>query len=514
MMNKLFKNVGGSRPGRSAFNLSYEKKLTCDLGELIPVMVDSCIPGDVWTIGNQMVLRFTPLVAPILHEVDVYVHYFFVPDRLCYNTTNWPTDYGTWEEYITGGVDGNDDSPPLYYNPGPTGFAKGGIGDYFGMPVGVEISDESCPDFIPWIAYYEIWNEYYRDENLQDKIDHTYTGNLDAILKRNWEKDYFTSALLTQQRGTAPAIPITGSSSAVWDAASIVQDGRTYSVTADSSTAGDNKIYINNATGRNNLYNFFNDNEVSFATASPIDINDMREALQIQRFLERNMRAGVRYVEFLQSHFGVSPSDERLQRPEYIGGCKCPVVISEVLQTSKTDGTAYQGTMTGHGIAVNQEYICKYRVQEFGWILGIMSIMPKPSYQQGVNRQFMKRNRYDYYFPEFAHLSEQAITRNEIYATNVPNDNLTVFGFCGAYDEHRIKNSMVCGNFRDTYDYWHMGRQFASAPELNSSFIQCNPRKDCFAVQNEDCCLVQFGNLITCLRPMPIIAEPGMLDHG
>lgn len=515
-MNRLFKMVGSVNPPRSLFNLSYVKKLTCDMGELIPVLCDECVPGDIWKIGNQMILRFTPLVAPIMHQVDVYVHYFFVPYRLIATMDRGDHIEYTWEEFITGGEDG-DSTAQLGIIGGP--LLKGGIGDYLGMPLGIAWPGSQAPIGLPWDAYHFIWDEYYRDENLQEKSWHTGLYPIDDILKRNWEKDYFTSALLSQTRGTAPALPISGMSKAEFDFTDLVTglSGHAQSIVSED-TATNNNIgtllstapYV---TARNNLEGFLDNNTVDLSMAVGFDISDIRLAFQIQRFMERNERAGIRLKEFLQAHFGISPKDERLQRPEYIGGSKCPVIVSEVIQTSE-DGTTPQGTLKGHGISVDQQFITKYRVEEHGLIMGLLSIMPKPDYTpQGINRQWLRKSRYDFYFPEFANLSEQAITRQEIYCNNVEADNDTIFGYCGAYDEMRTKQNMVCGNFRDTYDYWHMARQFGSASVLNSSFIECVPRKDCFAVTDEDCCLVEFGNLLSVLRPMPVIAEPGFVDH-
>nr|QJB20051.1 MAG: major capsid protein [Microvirus sp.] len=510
--------VGSVNPPRSMFNLSYEKKLTCDMGELIPVLCDECVPGDIWKIANQIVMRFTPLVAPIMHVIDVYVHYFFVPYRLIAEVENVVTGAyeNKWEGFITGGVDG-DNTDTLGFVSG--NFAKGGLGDYFGMPLGITWTAAQSPSGFPWDAYHLIYDEYYRDENLQDKTWHNPAVPIDEVLLRNWEKDYFTSALLEQTRGTAPALPISGMSKAEFDFNDLVTGltGHAQNIVGED-TATNNHIGTLLATApyvkaRNNLEGFLDNNTVDLSMAVGFDISDIRLAFQIQRFMERNERAGIRLKEFLQAHFGVSPRDERLQRPEYIGGSKCPVIISEVIQTSE-DGTTPQGTLKGHGISIDQQFITKYRVEEHGLIMGLMSIMPKPNYTpQGINRQWLRKSRYDFYFPEFANLSEQAITRQEIYATAVEAENDTIFGYCGAYDEMRTKNNMVCGNFRDTYDYWHMARQFGSAPELNVSFIQCVPRKDCFAVTDEDCCLVQFGNILQVLRPMPVIAEPGFVDH-
>lgn len=502
---QVFRHVGGVRPGRSAFDLSYEKLLTCDMGELIPVLCDEAVPGDIWEIGNMAVLRFQPLVAPIMHQVNMYVHYYFVPYRLIWDD---------WELFITGGPDGTDTTVPPCFDDDIAVTPKNGKGtlwDYFGFPVDVD-PDGAYPSDFPRRAYLKIYNDFYRDENFIDELDITDQDNYE-VLYRAWEKDYFTSALASQQRGTSPAFPIVGTTSAVWDDALFI-DSATGTDLRASNTASTLGIRLEGATPRVNARDTFNENTVDIGSATPLDISDMRLGFQIQRWLERNNRAGARYTEFLKSHFNVSPSDDRLQRPEYIGGSKTPVIVSEVLQTSETDGSP-QGNMAGHGIAVSAKYCAKYRVKEFGLIMGIMSVMPKPVYQQGINRQWLRTTRYDYYFPEFANLSEQAIMNVEIFATGVDTDNVDLFGYQGQYDEMRIKHNMVCGDFRDTYDYWHMSRQFAgpAAPVLNQSFVECVPRKDCFAAPSEPGLLVQFGNLIKALRPLPLIANPGYIDH-
>ena len=226
------------------------------------------------------------------------------------------------------------------------------------------------------------------------------------------------------------------------------------------------------------------------------------------------MLARARYTESLQAHFGVSPRDERLQRPEYIGGSKSPVIVSEVLQTSSSDATSPQGNMAGHGVSASSTFCGKYRATEHGLIMGILSIMPRTMYQQGMDRQWLRRSRYDFYFPEFANLSEQAILNCELYATTVEATNKAIFGYQGRYDEMRTKRNMVCGQMRSTFDYWHLGRIFSSQPALNESFIQCVPDKRIFAAPSEPGFIVQFANLIKAWRPMPIQSDPGLIDHN
>lgn len=501
-MNKTFRFVAGNRPGRSVFNLSYEKKFTCDMGQLIPVMADEVVPGDIFEMGNETVIRFQPMIAPILHEINVYTHYFFVPYRLLWDD---------WEDFITGGVDGEfTATPPTWEVTGVDGDnAIGSLWDYFGFPTGVVPAGAYPLDF-PRRAYNFVFNEFYRDETLVTEV----ALDNEVVLNRAWEKDYFTSSLPFQQRGTAPALPISGTSSAVWDTSSFQTSGPAgSSVSFTSATTGNPVLYNTAANGSTNALDMFNDNVVDLSSATTFNVADLRLAFQIQRWLERNARAGARYTEFLHSHFAVSPRDDRLQRPEYIGGSKAPVVISEVLQTSSTDATTPQGNLAGHGITVNRQFAGKYRAQEYGMILGIMSVMPRSAYQQGIDRQWLRRTKYDFYFPEFAHLSEQAIENAEIYATGVDTENQDIFGYQGRYDEMRVKRNMVAGQMRDTLDYWHLGRQFAAAPALNEDFITCNPSKRIFAVQDEPGLVVNFANVIKAIRPLPTLATPGLIDH-
>ena len=503
---RIYKNVGSLMPGRSAFDLSYTKTLTCDMGQLIPVMCDEVVPGDVFNIGNQSVVRFQPLVAPILHEINQYVHYFFVPYRLLWDD---------WEEFISRGVSG-DETPVLpTWSPNLADTAVGTLWDYLGFPVNARPTG-SLPLTFPRDAYNLVYNEYYRDENLQTEVLNTNN----TILNRNWEKDYLTSALLTQQRGTAPALPISGSTTALWPSLCFGNYGGpvpdVYSIGVATSNPQYNFL-CNGTQQAENLHNILQANSIDLSTASTFDIADLRLAFQIQKWMERNNRAGVRYTEFLRAHFGVSPTDDRLQRPEYIGGSKSPIIVSEVLQTSSTDGTSPQGNLAGHGIGVSSNFCGKYHAKEYGLIIGIMSVMPKPMYQQGINRQWLKETCYDFFFPEFVNLSEQAITNAEVCVKdNDPNHNTALFGYQGRYDELRTKNNQVCGLMRTDFDYWHMGRIFDTAfyPQLNSGFVTCYPTKRIFASETTPGLIVSFANLIKAFRPLPVTAEPGLIDHN
>jgi len=495
------------------------------MGQLIPVLVQECIPGDSFTIANEAVVRFQPMVAPMLTPVNIETRYFFVPNRLVFHLSSDGTTTGDqrkWTDFITGGVEGTADIPmPFVTN---SDFAtKYSLWDYFGLPLrtskGQDVSSLKV-SLLPFRAYQMVWNEFFRDENLQEPVP------LNASTLRNvaWKKDYFTSALPWQQRGVSPALPLSGTASVNISSLTFPANtniGQLKSPLASFLTTGDTRYSLTN-----------NDRGVQPATnplpvtaTAPIDVSqiatfdvsDLRLAFQIQKWMERNARCGVRYVEFLRAHFGVAPHDETLQRPEYIGGSKSPLIVSEVLQTSASGANSTpQGTFTGHGISADHTYIGRYVAREFGWIIGVMYIRPEASYSQGIPRGFTRESRYDFYFPEFANLSEQAISEKEIYGVpgTSPDVLNRIFGYQGRFDELRHAQSKFCGAMRDTLNYWHLGRTFSDAPNLNGDFISCNPSKRIFAVQNIPEVIVNFANIIKAVRPIPKDSNPGLIDHS
>ena len=541
----VFSSVRGNNVGRSVFNLSHFKRFTADMGQLIPVLFLECVPGDTMKIGCEAVTRFQPMVAPILDSVDMYVHYFFVPTRLLMDNEK------DWETFLTGGKDGKDESIslPLWSfsysdgtgtnpnNPFSNGVTNGkySLWDYFGLPfkdasTDLNVRNANHVVSFPQRSYNLCFNEFYRDENLVDEI----SLNNSTILYRAWKKDYFTSSLPWQQRGISPALPITGtlpvsspftasirfcnssSGSEPVGLKGLRQAGNFASVSIDNSVLGPGSEHQN--LDHAQLFNV-QGAHVDLKDATTFDVAVLREAFQIQRWLELNARAGVRYTEFLKAHFGLAPRDEVLQRPEYLGGTKSSIVVSEVLQTSGTTDTSPQGNLAGHGLGAMSDFICSYTAKEFGYIIGIASWMPKPSYQQGVNRMFSRQTKYDFYFPEFAHLSEQAVTKGEIYATgDIEHDN-SIFGYQSCYAEMKYMPSVNCADMRDTFSYWHLGRKFTSDPSLNAGFLTTNSaysggiRKDIFAVQNEPGLIVNFANVVKAIRPMPVYGTPGFIDH-
>lgn len=544
------------KPSRSLFDISNEWLSTGDMGKLYPFFWREMSPGDTFHIGNEVVVRMQPLLAPILHSVNLYTHYFFVPFRILWEE---------WEKFITGGEDGKyggntreqdviaSEVTPELPRWRPTNNGVGSLWDYLGLPTGV-VPEGALPyDFIRR-CYNRIWNEYYRDENLQEPV----SEDNEAILYRNWKKDYFTSALESQQRGVAPAMPLSGTGLVtsgvtvipvgaeillnsldsnnhptvriklaspeyqnLWPVGTnqnfgIRISGMTASSTGGSVVGYENGyvlIYIGTQTATtNSIFSVVSATTATVASlsGSTSDIKDLRVAFNIQRWLELANRGGVRYTEFLRSFFGVSPKDSRLQRPEYIGGSKMPVIVSEVLQTSSTNSEPTpQGNMSGHGIGASRTYVGSYTSVEYGMVMGLLSIMPEAKYQQGVNRQLLRRTKFDFLFPQFTHLSEQAIEGAEIYATSDAEENRKVFGFNEIYDELRSFPSHITGKMRNIFSYWHLGRIFDSKPALNSDFIKCNPSKRIFAVPSEDGFVLNVANIVRAVRPLPKYGTPG-----
>jgi hypothetical protein len=555
---KIFNRTGSLNPARSVFDLSHERKFDGDFGLLYPVFVEDCMPGDCFHIANEVVIRFhQPLFAPLLHECSVYVYYFFVPYRILWHDDYWFVGHeakiqnpGSFERYIMGNEDGTEitGTPNDQGGQASTHAEKdlGGIYDFlYGVTRFGPLTGSDMLSGFPYYAYRRIWNEFFRDENLQDEVTDfaslpSYL-HVNGILRRNWEKDYFTSALPNLQRGIMPALP---TSSVV---AQTVFDG---ALPFDFSVPG-SSVYTNQLGSRIALsLNAVAGSSVSVTTSGPItgvpstnpvnasldatfkqwlnqnhidvaglfNIADLRLAFQLQKWLERNARGGVRYTEFLKSHFNVAPRDDRLDRPEYIGGTKAPVVFSEVLKTSE-DGTDPQGHLAGHGLAASRDYVCKYHVQEFGCIIGLLSVMPRTAYFQGVDRQWKRRSRYEWPFPEFMHLSEQAVYEEEIMLHETSaGTNDDIFGYQGRYDEYRQRRSTIHGNLKDTLKFWHLARNFstavASRPVLNGQFIStADARKDIYPVPSQPGFIVNVGNVVKAVRPMPWIGEPGLIDH-
>jgi hypothetical protein len=500
--NTIYEGVKGYSPKYSNFDLSHEHKFTCNFGELIPTMLIPVIPGDVFSMRSEVLVRFAPMLAPILHRVNVFTHYFFVPNRLVWED---------WEDFITGGDDGTASPtfPKLTGSGGGT-FGKGTVLDYFGIPVNNNVP-ATAYNFIselPFRAYHLIWSEYYRDQVLQTEFDPN-SGPSDSVLMgirlRAWEKDYFTSALSTPQKGSAATTAVSGSIAVTYLTQGLAtgtpSTGSVDKAAANALQVGGNPVTIEN---------------ISTLTPSlTVSINDLRLASRLQEFWERRMRGGSRYTEYVKSEFNVSIPDMRAQRPEYLGGGYAPVNISTTYQTSE-DGTTELGKMAGQGTAYSDENKGSYRATEHGYIMAIVSVMPRTAYQEGVPKHFLYDDKFDWPLPAFAHLGEQVVENREIYfdSTTSGDDPTGTFGYQQRYAEAKQIPTQISGDFRDTLDHWHIARQFGAEPSLNEDFIQCDPADEdinrIFASEEAatDKLWIQCYHDVKAQRPLPFFADP------
>jgi hypothetical protein len=509
------------RPQTNTFDLSHDRKFSGKIGELMPISVMEVVPGDKFNIKATNLTRFAPLITPIMHQASVYCHFFFVPNRIL-----WPN----WENFISGGEDGlADPTFPTVDLTIPTQYGVQTLADYLGLPTGSQLSNVSA---LPFAAYQKIYQDYYRDENLITKTDvtlsdgtqsNTDTIELSSMKKRAWQHDYFTSALPWTQRGPEATIPLGTSAPISYNNSSSsptrIRDNATGSLLGaftfdgasalETSSLGRLKADIPSSTNLDidSSSNYLAD--LSQATAS--SINDLRRAFRLQEWLERNARGGARYIEIITAHFGVRSSDARLQRPEFLGGSSTPITISEVLQTSaNANEPSPQGNMAGHGVSVGSSNYVSYRAEEHGYIIGIMSVMPKTAYQQGVPKHWKKLDKFDYYWPSFANIGEQPIYNEEIYHQNNATD-AEVFGYTPRYAEYKYIPSTVHGLFRTNLNFWHMGRIFTTKPTLNADFIECDASEveRVFNVpEGDEHLYVYLHNEVKATRLMPYFGTP------
>nr|WCD56417.1 MAG: major capsid protein [Microviridae sp.] len=548
---KVFDTVQVKKPAKNVFNLSHDVKASYNFDKLYPFLCKPVYPGDTFNCRAEVFLRAMPLVTPVMHNVDMHIYFFFVPMRLVWNADK----KHDWKIFITGGEDGMQTAelPYFTYNDAldvlPEAVGNKGIMDYMGFPtVNENVVDTATFNngnvrvcSLPFRAYQLVYNEYFRNQNVQNEVEFGYgqghedSADLQLLLtfrKKCWEKDYFTSCLPWAQRGQAITLPIEGSALVPSGQLNVkITDARvpttssvshTLNVPANGTTVNVSGITASTSSRAVQLEGIASGGTMTFTGLTIGTINDFRYCLRLQQWLEANARCGSRYIEQIFSHFGVKSSDARLQRPELLGGGKIPLIFSDVPQTSYGDGltgaTNVVGDLAGKGTLYGKTSGFKKFFEEHGILLGICTIIPRTSYSQGVPREWTAFDKTDWYFPEFAHLGEQAVLNKEVYydpinaqSLSTPNDG--VFGYQGRFTELRYYNGSFHGDLRNTLQAWHLGRIFSRQPQLNDTFVKASTRANIFALDDVqigiyDPFVCQMHLDIKAVRPLPKYAIP------
>ncbi|AZL82871.1 major capsid protein [Apis mellifera associated microvirus 49] len=488
---------------RSKHALSSTHLTSFDMGQLVPVNLLETLPGDSIQCSTSALIRCAPMLAPPMHPVRVRIHHWFVPHRLV---------WANFENFITGGPDGNDAS--VFPTKSSFAVAAGTLANYLGLPV----ATVPAVSALPFRAYALIWNEYYRDQDLQTALTVNTGDGVDAttpvtLQNCDWEKDYFTSSRPWEQKGPAVSIPIGTSAPVIRNPSSgainssLIRVSSTGATTTAQDTlqhATDGKL--RSPTHTTGLTLDPNGSLIAdLSSVSGITVNALRQSLALQRFEEARARYGSRYAEYLRA-LGVRSSDARLQRPEYLGGGVSTIQFSEVMQTAQ-DSTNPVGTLRGHGITAMRSNRFRRFFEEHGYIITLASILPKTIYMDGVERSWNRRTKYDFWQKELENLGQQSILNKEIYAASGTPDG--VFGYQDRYDEYRRQWSRVSGEFATSVlDYWHFARKFASAPALNSTFVSAVPPSRAFASSINDVIYAQFRHSIQARRLVSKTAFP------
>lgn len=519
---------------RTKFDRSHVYKTTFNSGKLIPVFVDEVLPGDTTRMSVNYFARLATPIKPIMDNIYLDWFFFFVPNRLVWD--HWQNfcfeqeDPDDSTDYVIPTTSAGDTSD--------TSKSVGTLWDYFGLPIGISNGSGINVSALPFRAVYLIWNEWFRDENLQKSVK-IQKGDANEVLdssrfndQPSWvsdlnvsgyvcpprckRHDYFTSALPWTQKGPGVNISLTGNAPVmastntepaphvpgIYVARDGASDTRFSAITWDTSPANvlSGSIYAD------------------LSDISSVTINGLRTAFQMQKFYERLARGGSRYTEVLRSFFGVVSPDARLQRPEFLGSFTKMIMVNPIAQTSATDATTPQGNLSAYGVTAAKFHGFTKSFVEHGYIIGFVSARADLTYQQGINKMWLRSTVYDFYWPTFAHLGEQAIELREIYAQGTEADT-KVFGYQERYAEYRYKPSQITGKFRSSVangnlDIWHLSQFFSNAPTLNEEFITENPPiKRIIAVQDEPEFLLDIGFKYTTVRPVPMFGTPGLVDH-
>lgn len=490
---------------RNKFSLSNYKLLTLNYGDLVPVNWYEALPGDTLQMSTSMLVRSTPLVAPVMHPVRVRLHTYFVPNRLLWDD---------WEDFITGGPDGTFEAqPPTYQQSGQN--IKGTLNDYLGIPVGDYTGNPIIYSMLPHRAYALIYNERYRDQDLVSELTISKASGIDSVTPQTlqrvaWQKDYYTTARPWSSKGNEILLPLSE------DIIDVTSKGSapTWQIGSDvgqnlKGKSGQEQAFFQNSLGSNNVALWDDPQlEVDLRTVSGISVNDFRNYLALQRYQEARANFGSRYSEYIKYLVpGIGNLDARLQEPEYIHGGSSTISFSEVLQTQRSDdGETPLGTMGGHGISAMRTRRARKFCPEHGIVMSLLSVVPKSIYSQQVERKWHRLNKEMYFQKELQYIGEQPITNREVYAFH--SQPTETFGYNHRYDEYRQSASQIHGDFLDTQDGWHFARIFAGDIALNKSFIECNPALRPYADQTSDPLMVMVQNSVQARRVLSKWATP------
>jgi len=523
----------------NTFDLSHDVKLTCDQGYIVPVSCVEAIPGDRFNYSNKTFVRLAPMVAPVMHKMDVTTITGFVPYRLIWEN---------FQKFMAEPVPTERTPVPPHFS--DVAIKVGSLGDYLGLPTD-EVYDEQTGGVrkqyntlewvsaAPYAAYQKFFNDWFRDENLYnngEEVDYMLNDGVnsfakfDVLRKRAWRHDYFTSSLPFAQKGEAVEIPIANFTDVrvkyspngeqpVFRTVdgSVFQDTFTDNLKVYTPAASATYGYPVSATGKSAT---FDPNGTLLAetsklsNAAAVTVNTLRWAEKLQVFLEKNARGGTRYTEIVRQHFGVRSSDARLQRAEFLGFSVNPVTISEVLQTSETQDQTPLGEMAGHGISYGGAKHVNYFAEEHGFFVTFLNIRPRTAYMQGINRMWSRKSPLDYAWPTFAQLGEQEVKNQELYVEDYKNPNLNeeTFGYLPRYAEYRYQSDRVAGEMRTSYAHWHLARIFPELPKLSEDFISCTPSKRIFAINTagSNPFILHINHAISVRRTLPKYGIPAL----